>query len=70
MINNKVHQLGKENDVVKRMLDNVADDLRHKKERSSTTISSLKDEIATLKSGSVLTDESYAVACKKLFESP
>ena len=62
--------MGKEKDVVKRMLDNVADDLRHKKERSSTTISALKDEVAALKSGAVLTNESYAMACNRLFESP
>ena len=52
------------------MLDQVADDLRREKERSSTAISALKDEVVALKSGTVLTDESYAVACNKLFESP
>ena len=70
VINSKVQQLGKEKDAVKRMLDQVADDLRREKDRSSTAISSLKDEVAALKSGAVLTDESYSVACKKLFESP
>ena len=70
VMNSKVQLLGKEKDVVKRMLGQVADDLRCKKERSSNVISSLKDEVAALKSGVVLTDESYAAACKKLFESP
>ena len=55
---------------MKRMLDQVADDLRREKERSSSSISALKEEVAALKSGAILTDESYAVACNKLFESP
>ena len=70
VINSKVQQLGKEKDAVKRMLDQVADDLRREKDRNATTVSALKDEVAALKSGAVLTDESYSVACKKLFESP
>ena len=70
VINSKVQQLGKEKDAVKRMLDQVADDLRREKDRSSTAVSAMKDEVAALKSGAVLTDESYSVACKKLFESP
>ena len=69
-MNSKVQLLGKEKDAVKRMLDQVADDLRREKERGSSAISALKDEVAALKSGAVLTNESYAVACKKLFESP
>ena len=55
---------------MKRMLDQVANDLKREKERSSSCISSLKEEVAALRSGAVLTDESYAVACNKLFESP
>ena len=70
VINSKVQLLGKEKDAVKHMLDQVANDLRREKERSSTLISALKDEVAALKSGAVLTDESYAMACNKLFESP
>ena len=70
MINSKVQLLGKEKDAVKRMLDQVADDLRREKERSSSSISTLKEGVAALRSGAVLIDESYAVACKKLFESP
>ena len=70
MINSKVQLLGKEKDVVKRMLNQVADDLRREKERSSASISALKNEVVALNSGAVLTDESYAVACNKLFESP
>ena len=70
VMNSKVQLLGKEKDAVKRMLDQVADDLRREKERSSNVISALKEEVAALKSGAVLTDESYSVACKKLFESP
>ena len=70
VIKSKVQQLGKEKDAVTRMLDQVADDLRREKDRSSTVISALKDEVAALKSGAVLTDEAYSVACKKLFESP
>ena len=70
VINSKVQLLGKEKDAVKRMLDQVADDLRREKERSSSSISALKEEVAVLRSGAVLTDESYAVACNKLFESP
>ena len=70
VINVKVQQLGKEKNAVKWMLDNILDDLRHEKERSSNMISYLKDEVAALKSGAVLIDESYAIACKKLFESP
>ena len=62
--------MGKEKDAVKCMLDQVVDDLRREKERSSSAISALKEEVAALKSGAVLTDESYAVAYKKLFESP
>ena len=70
VINSKVQQLGKEKDAVKRMLDQVTDDLRRQKERSSSAISALKDEVTALKSGAVLTDESYAAACKKLFDNP
>ena len=65
-----MQQLGKEKDEDKRMLDQVADDLRREKDRSFSTIYALKEEVAALKSDAVLTDESYAVACKKLFESP
>ena len=50
VINSKVKLLGKEKDAVKRMLDQVADDLRREKERSSASISALKDEVTTLKS--------------------
>ena len=39
VINSKVQLLGKDQDAVKRMLDQVADDLRREKERSSTMIS-------------------------------
>ena len=46
VINSKVQQLGKEKDAVKRMLDQVADDLRREKDRSSTAISALKEEVA------------------------
>ena len=60
VINSKVQLLGKEKDAVKCMLDNVVDDLSREKERSSTTISALKDEVGALKSGVVLTNESYA----------
>ena len=69
MIYAKVQQLGKEKDAVKRMLDNILDDLRCEKERSSNAISSLKDEVACTEVGTVLTDESYDAVCKKLFES-
>ena len=61
--------MGKEKDTIKRMLDQAADDLRYEKERSSNVISALKDEVAALTLGVVLTDESYVAACNKLFES-
>ena len=70
VINSKVQLLGKEKNVVKRMLDQVADDMRREKERSSASISALKDEVAALKSSGVLIDESYAMARNKLFKSP
>ena len=69
VMNSKVQLLGKEKDAVKRMLDQVADDLRREKERSSNAISALKEEVAALKSGAVVINESYAAACKKLFDS-
>ena len=70
VMNSKVQLLGKEKDAIKRMLDQVADNLRREKERSSNAISALKEEVVALKSGVVLTDESNAAACKKLFDSP
>ena len=69
VINAKVQQLGREKDAVKWMLDNILDDLRREKKRKSSMVSSLKDEVTVLRLGVVLTNESYANACKKLFES-